>query len=274
MANKNQSLQISNLQTMKKYFLSIAALGLLISFSFTSCKKDSTAETQPVVPPAETMQLVDFSSIDQVTLKSHVNAVFARNILSYWNAVLSKDLALPILVFSKALNQTPTKVSPGNWSWQYSHTVASVTYQVTLLGTVLADTAVSWNLSVNNVTYVTGQCKLDRSSGTWTLNRYNGTAVVPTLKEAWTYNATSKTGSVKYLAVESGARYAGSYLSLSKTTDPTYNANFEAYLYDSSTNPATISQVLINWNTTDKSGEIKNKADKDWRRWDAGFNDI
>jgi len=263
---------------MKKFFFNSLAtsamLALLISFSFTSCKKDAASEpqySQPVVPAAETMQMVDFSSIDQVTSKSKVNILVAKVELSFWSGLIYNDLKVPVAVFGKALAQTPTKVETNKWLWQYSATVGITSYSVKLYGTAQTDSTVAWQLSVNDVVYVNGLCKKDGTSGTWTLNKKAST---PALKEEWTYNATNKTGTVKYTAIETGATYTGSYLSLTKTNSTPYNVNFEAYLQNNGTTPATIHQLNIDWNSTSKEGRYKFKAESTWKYWDASFNDI
>jgi predicted small lipoprotein YifL len=126
---------------MKKIFKLLLVL-LLFSGLITGCNKNKGEP--PSLPPVESMK-IDFSNFesgkksDNLILPKGIensNWEFAALVAGYWKTIIVSTLAVPVLAFTTAFNQTPVYLDDKTWQWSYNATVLTVTYKARLTGQI------------------------------------------------------------------------------------------------------------------------------------------
>jgi hypothetical protein len=272
---------------MKRFFI-LALTIVFAAFLLTSCKKDKG--NPPTLPDVASMS-IDFANF-QSTAKSavtdvpkgvnQVNWQYSALMASYWKAVISGTLAVPVAAFKIAVDQTPTYVSDKKWQWSFNVTVGPVTYAARLTGQIGAST-VTWNMyisktgtgSFTDFLWFTGTSANDGTSGQWVLN-YSPTFNEPVLQIDWTA-ASGDVNYVKYTYVRdlNDARatdtFKGSYVEYGTTTG-TYDSYYTVHFFYL----ADWYDANVEWNSSTKIGHVKCLkffGDSLWHCWDASYVD-
>lgn len=260
---------------MMKKLLSLSLILTLSVGFFADCKKDKG--NPPDLPPTESMT-IDFSNFDSQRKSLEVfpgtkgtensNFEFAATAAIFWKLIINTTLIIPVSAFKIAVNQTPVYLSAKNWQWSYSATVASVTYNARLTGTI-GTSDIAWKMYLTkdpvftDFVWFEGTSKLDGTGGQWIL--YESPAAQNTLLQIdWSRSGTS-VGSIKYTYIKANA-YNTSYIQYGLTTNA-LNAFYTIHYY----NGAKFSDINIEWNTTTLNGRVKSPEyiDDNWYCWDS-----
>lgn len=272
---------------MKKIF-TLLLLMIFITGTFTSCKKDKG--NPPTLPPAESMA-IDFSNFQTVPAKSadislpkgveDINWNLAYDIADFWHNIVITTLAVPVLSFKLAVDQTPVYVEDKTWQWTYTY--ASI-YTARLTGQIRS-ADVLWKMYVTKTgsggfsefLWFQGTSKLDGTGGDWTLN-YSSADQVPLLKIDWTRTGTTM-GTVKYTYLKDKLAdgvttnpFKNSTLEYGKTTG-TLNAYYQIHYYYN----AAFADFRVEWSTSGKNGRVKSLGfygDEAWHCWDGSYVDV
>jgi len=186
---------------------------LPVCFLLTACKKDKG--DPPSLPPSESM-FIDFSNFESgkksdetIHFKGIENSnwEFAALVAGYWKSILVTTLAVPVLSFSAAVNQTPVYLDDKTWQWSYNTNVFTVTYMARLTGQIRT-TDVLWKMYIAReggtgafpeFLWFEGTSKLDGTGGQWKLN-HSPQFKEPVLQIDWTKSGTD-IGTIKYTYV-------------------------------------------------------------------------
>jgi hypothetical protein len=263
---------------MKK-ILSLTLVIILMSGSFSGCKKDKG--NPPTLPPAESM-LIDFSNFTSNVKSADVafenkgtenlNWETAALIVGTWRTLIAVTLAIPVASFKVAVDQDPVYLSDKKWQWSYNVSAAGVTYKARLTGEI-AGNEVKWEMYIaregtdafSEFKWFDGTSNIDGTGGRWTLTESN-LVQTPILQIDWT-KSSSSIATIKYTYLKSGASN-GAYIEYGLTTN-TFNAYFTVHYYSSTL--AKFSDVNIEWSTSGKNGRIKSSDYLDglWKCWDS-----
>jgi hypothetical protein len=262
---------------MKKV-LSVVLIVVLSLGLFPGCKKDKGEP--PALPPAESMT-IDFSNFTSAKKSLEIlpgekgtansNWEYAATVAGLWNLIINSTLAVPVLAYKTALNQTAVYVSAKNWQWSYTVTFLNATYKARLTGLIRSGD-VQWKMYVskdgtNNFAeflWFEGTSKLDGSGGQWIL--YQSPTVTDAIVQIdWTKTATG-VGYVKYTYVKNDS-FKNSVIEYGLTASD-LNAYYTIHYFNS----VKFSDVSIEWNTTTHNGHVKSVdylGDANWYCWDA-----
>jgi hypothetical protein len=262
---------------MKKSIYLLFTLVLSTLF-FADCKKDKGEP--PVLPPQESM-VIDFSNFSSAKKSIELlpgqkgtensNWAYAAVVAGYWNVIINVNLAVPVLAFKVATEQTPVYISSKTWQWSYEFTLLGTTYKARLTGQI-GSSDVQWKMyiagegtnSFAEVLWFEGTSKLDGSGGQWILNQ-NALSPVAYLQIDWTKTSTS-VGYVKYTYLKNDS-ILNSYIEYGLTSN-VLNAYYTIHYY----NGVKFSDVNIEWNTTTHNGHVKSidyLGDSNWYCWDS-----
>jgi hypothetical protein len=260
----------------------VFALGFL-----SGCKKDKG--DPPALPPAESMA-IDFTNFEagkksaEISLPKGVEDInwsLVYGVADFWRTIINTTLAVPVLSFKLAVDQTPSYIDNKTWQWKYTY--ASV-YTVRLTGQNRS-TDVLWNMYITKTgsggfgefLWFSGTSKLDGKGGQWTLN-YSPTDQVPVLEIVWTRTGTTM-GTVKYTYVKTKLAdkvttnpFNTSYITYGKTTG-SFDAYYTIHYYYST----AFADFNVEWSTTGKNGRVKCLGfygDTVWHCWDGNYVDI
>jgi hypothetical protein len=276
---------------MKKIF-SLLLLTVFLASLMTGCK--SKPGDPPVLPPAESMA-IDFSNFESGKKSADIllpkgvensNWEFAALVAGYWRAVIFTTLAVPVMSFDLAIDQTPVYLDNKTWQWSYNATVFTVTYKVRLTGQIRS-TDVLWNMYITKegtsgfaeFVWFEGTSDLDGKGGQWTLN-HSSTYQEPVLTIDWEGDGTDVTY-VKYTYVRTlnNARVAdpfkNSFIEYGTTTG-TYDSYYTIYYY----NGAAFSNMDVMWSSTGLNGKVSclpffgDTVDPTWHCWDGNYVNI
>jgi hypothetical protein len=278
---------------MKK-LLSFSLVFALITVLFWGCTKSSN--NPPTLPPASSFS-IDFSnfktatksaSIDPQTkgITTNINWFLAVTNASFWNLMLTVNLAIPVAAFNKAVENKPVYINNNTWEWKFSVPVIGSTYNARLTGLVKTD-SIKWDMfiskdgvgSFNEFSWFTGTSALDGKGGTWILN-HSQAYQDPLIKIDWKVNGTA-IGSIKYTYVrelkDNGAAdlFNSSFIQYGLTSG-TLNAFYNIH-FNNSTTISDFKDVNIEWNTTTHNGHIKAfhyYQDNNWHCWDGTGVDV
>jgi hypothetical protein len=272
-----------------KRILTLLIIMVFAAGFLTSCKKDKG--NPPTLPPAESMA-IDFSNFSTgiksaVDLPKGVNEInwdYSVLMASYWKAVISTTLAIPVAAFKIAVNQTPTYLSDKTWQWSFSVTVLSVSYTARLTGQNRTSD-VLWNMylsktgtgSFTDFLWFTGTSKTDGTGGQWVLN-YSPIYNEPLLQIDWKGSKSAVTY-VKYTYVRALTSdsprvtdtFKDSYIEYGALTG-TYNYYYKIHFYYLS----EFYDADVNWSSTGIIGRVKCLkffGDSLWHCWDASHVD-
>jgi len=243
---------------LKKLFFYSLIISVLIG-----CKKDPSSNVQPLLPPFESMQMIDLGGIGNVKKGStfdHIRA--AQAVLGVWHTILTVDFALPFNAFALAAAVKPVQAQDNLWTWTYQVSNGASMSNVVLSGTYL-NQSIQWVMTIDNVKYLDGTSTSDRIQGQW--NFYK-TKTVPYMNIGWAFNSSDKSGKIRYTNVNTSDVERTSYLQLIMTNATDYDANFTAYMKSAS------KTANIQYSTKNKIGAYKENNGA-WLYWDNTFAD-
>lgn len=256
-----------------------------------------TSEEAPQLPP-ETSMVMDFSSFtgtsNRTILKSvdlnsdpflhnttdpQANYKQAAAVAGIWNLVIYVNMAIPVAAFRESFNHLPTREADGTWVWSYTVTASNVVYVATLKGKAVASN-VEWSMFLTregeggftDFNWYTGTSALDRSQGSWSLNRSpdNPTAFVDI---SWHHDAAAGTYDIRFTNVMPDHAGKDGYIEHTVTGATPYDAR---YYVNNTENGNTVN---IEWNRTTKEGRVSDPlhygdTSNDWHYWDTSKNDM
>jgi hypothetical protein len=274
---------------MKKIYKLLPII-VLASFILTGCKKDKGEP--PSLPPAESM-IIDFSNFESGKKSEDVihfkgiensNWEFAALVAGYWETIIVTTLAVPVLAFHAAINQTPIYLENKTWEWSYNSTILGATYTARLTGQIRTSD-VLWKMYISReggtepfseFLWFDGTSDLDGTGGQWILN-HSPQFREPVLQIDWTKTGT-ELGTVKYTYVRT--------LNDSRDPDPFKTSSieygektgtFDAYYIIHYFNGADFSDMEVEWSTTGHNGRVKCQKfflDTEWHCWDGNYVNI
>jgi hypothetical protein len=269
---------------MKKFF-NVLIMILFLASILTGCRKDKG--DPPALPPGNSFT-IDFSIFEpgkkSTATDFNIKGIedshweFAAVVSGYFRTLLTTTLAVPVLAFQKALDQSPVYLEEKTWQWSYSFSLLSVTYKARLTGQILTDD-IEWNMYISRegsggfpeFLWFDGLSKLDGARGTWNLRQsydYNK----PLLKIEWTRTGNS-VNYIKYTYVRTTDNNGdsdpnnSSYIEYGRTTG-TYDSFYNISYF----NGLIFAQVNVEWNSTSRIGRVKCPAfygDNNWYCWDG-----
>ena len=249
----------------------------------SACKQKEKEGDPPDLPPLSSF-VMDFDAFPSttsgreiasaVTVNTTSNYGFAAINVGVWNTLIKIGLAVPVGAFVESFKHKPSKQSDGSWVWSYDVLALGAKYTASLHRSV-PDGTIHWDMYVSkqgaytNFNWYSGVSDLDRSHGTWTLNA-SPDDPTPLLGIEWNYDATAKTGNIKYTNVVANGAENGGYIYYGVTADPTYDAFYDIY------NKGADDLINIQWNRASKAGRVKNPkhfGTVDWNYWDSTLQD-
>lgn len=267
---------------MKRFFV-LALTMVFAAFLLISCKKDKG--NPPTLPDAASMS-IDFTNFQSVGKSAitetpkgvnQVNWQYSALMASYWKAVITGTLAIPVAAFKIAVDQTPAYVSDKTWQWTFNVTVAQVSYSARLVGQI-GSSEVTWKMYVSKTgagaftdfQWFTGTSALDGNSGQWVLyhSPANNNKV---LQIDWTASS-GEVNYVKYSYVLTGDSFNGSYIEYGTETG-TYDSYYTVHFYYM----ADWYDANVEWNSSSRIGHVKSSmffGDTAWHGWDGNYVDI
>jgi len=266
---------------MKK-ILTLLLLMIFSSTLFTGCKKDNG--DPPLLPPVESME-IDFSNFESTPLKgiNDVNWTLVSGIAGFWNNIITATLAVPVLSFKLAVDETPVYLDDKTWQWTYTASYLTISYTARLTGQIRS-TDVLWKMYITRTgaggfsefLWFEGTSELDGTGGIWTLN-YSPTDQVPVLEIEWTKTAAT-VGSVTYTYVKEKLAdgvttnpFNGSYITYGLTTN-TYDAYYSIHYYYNT----AFADFDVEWSTSTYDGRVMSLqvfGDEEWHYWDSNYSD-
>lgn len=274
---------------MKKIADLVLVLVVITGLS-TGCSKDR--EDPPVLPPVESMT-IDFSNFDTEKKRAvysltkgieNVNWEFSALVAGYWNSIIVTTLAIPVITFNLATDETPVYVDDKTWEWRYEPKVFTATYQARLTGQVRTQD-VEWKMYVaregsggfSEFLWIQGTSKLDGTGGQWILN-HSSSYQEPVLQIDWTGTSTTvETVKYTYVRALNDSRvddpFRNSYIEFGKQSSGPYDAYFNIYYH----NGLDFSEMQVEWNITGRNGRVKCEkffADDAWHCWNGNYVNI
>ena len=270
----------------------ISSLVIILAFTtgfFTGCNKDK--EDPPALPPIESMT-IDFSNF--VTEKKsasyslskgieNVNWEFSAIVAGYWNSLIVSTLAIPVITFSLATDETPVYLENKTWEWNYEAPVFMSVYKARLTGQIRTQD-IEWKMYVSRegsggfseFLWFQGTSKTDGTGGQWILN-HSSSFKEPVLQIDWTGNGTD-IQTIKYTYIR--------VLDDSRNDDPNRNSQIEfgrqngaydAYYKISYYNGLDFSEMHVEWSTYGKHGRVQCEkffADKNYHCWNGNYINV
>lgn len=273
---------------MKKVTILVIFIALTTGL-FTGCNKDE--ENPPSIPSVESMK-IDFSNFDNE--KKHAfysnskgiensNWEFSAFVAGFWNEIIVTTLAIPLITFSLAVNETPVYLENKTWEWNYDATIFTAVYKARLTGQIRTRD-IEWKLYISRegsggfseFLWVQGTSNLDGTSGQWIFN-HSSSYKEPILQIDWTGNGIEiLTVKYTYVRVLNDSRvndlFRTSYIEYGKQTG-NYNAYYSIHYF----NGADFSDVQVEWSTTGKHGRIKCEkffSDNEWHCWNGNYINV
>lgn len=252
------------MKTLRSVFILIFLTCLI-----TGCLKDSIA---PNIPPSGSM-VMEFDDFWSGSAKSLAipksNFLHAAVHVSWWNLVLTVQLAIPVATFMESFNhQAAWNGTSKEWIWTYPVTVGNDVYKAELHGKENGNET-DWNMYISKTggftdfLWYSGTSMKDNSAGTWYLNKSPDN---PTdfLQIDWEMNSEGISG-IRYLNITPGANENGSYIKYGSLKDSSLDAYYDIY------GKSDDRLINIKWNSSSHTGRVKDQkffSDSDWHCWD------
>lgn len=255
--------------TIQKTFALLALVGLLLGTSLTGCKPKEDA---PTLPPQESM-LADFSDFKdgQRTLDSTATWGHAAFNVVVWDVILYLNLAVPTGAFAESFkHEAEWDRKSEHWIWSYSFNWVAH-YDAELHGWYDGD-VIQWEMHVSqrsgfqDVIWFSGTSRIDRTGGSWTLNK-DGNNPVTYIGINWNKpTASSEAIDITFTNILAGDPGNGNYIHAGVIEgDPEYDRFYTI------ANTSGGNTVEIKWHHLNQNGRVKNPAhfgDSDWHCWD------
>jgi len=278
----------NKIQHMKKIVVFLS-LGIILSCSLTSCKKDKG--DPPVLPPIESFN-IDFSNFESGKKSAdillpkgieNINWQFTAGVAGCFQALIVTTLAVPITAFENAIDQKPTYLREKTWQWSYNVTFLNVTYKARLTGEI-RNTDVKWEMYITRegsggfaeFLWFEGTSKIDGTEGQWMLN-HSSQFKEPLLKIDWTMSGNS-VNYIKYTYERS--------LDNDKNTDPNKSSYIEygkvsgtldSYYKIKYYNTLKFSELNVEWSSIFRNGRVKCFdffGNLEWHCWDGNYINV
>jgi len=280
----------NKIPSLMKNIFTVLLMVIFFGTPFSSCKKDKG--DPPVLPPKESME-IDFSNFvagnksADISLPKgdpDVNWNLVSGIADFWNKVIFTTLAVPVLSFRLAVDETPEYLDNKTWQWTYNTSYLTISYKARLTGQIRSSD-VLWQMYISRTgvggfsefLWFHGTSKLDGTGGQWILN-YSPTDQVPVLQIDWTRTGTTM-GNITYTYVkeklpggEVANPFNSSFITYGRTTgilDAFYSIHF---FYKTA-----FVDFNVEWNTTSKNGRVKSPeffGNDQWHCWDIHYVDV
>lgn len=273
---------------MKKIISQVLLIISLCSF-LTSCKKDK--DNPPALPPEESMT-IDFSNFEPgkksaVAYSSkgieNSNWEFAALVAGYFRSVIAGTLAVPVYSFKLASGSAPVFIENKTWEWNYSASLAGITYKARLTGQVRTSD-VQWKMYITGegsggfpeFLWFEGTSESDGTGGQWILN-HSPQFKEPVLQIDWTISGNTAV-IVKYTYIRD--------LDNNRDPDPFKTSNIEygkqtgsldSYYSIFYFNGLAFSEMDVEWNSTTHNGRVRCLAffaNSDWHCWNGNLVNV
>jgi hypothetical protein len=245
----------------------IYVTGILVFFTviIVACEKDKKS-TPPELPPLSSfsMQVSEFGSVEKQA-GSYNNFLTAVLATSYWNSILTANLAVPVASYAEALKQNAQRLDNNTFEWTYQVTVRDTLYSANLFAFIESDKInlemhISKEGGFQDFVWYTGTFNLQRTEGQWTIqdNPENNTSW---LNIMWHHDYEAKTFDIKYTNEYPTSNYKDSFIKYGIRNDSAYDAFYTIY------NSPEDKNFDIELNTTTHEGRIYYESL--WHCWDA-----
>ncbi len=261
---------------MKKYlkFKSIVAISLALSllFSFTSCDKENLDE-RPDLPPLESL-VMDFSDFDEtpggkkaleITYENFHHSYFS---VVFWNVATTVTLAVPVIAYGHALQQTPVYLGDNTWEWSFDFPLLNLNYTATLTGERISNEEFSMNMVIAlaltpelGIKWFDGVIRYDHTHATWNIYKEGSVKV---LEVEWNKDFEMEDADLTYTYLEPEQEETGSYIMFSYIQTEVYDASYIISLANGETQ--------IEWNATTIEGRVMDLVkfeDSAWHCWES-----
>lgn len=246
---------------LAKVLFWFGTIGVLVT---SACKKDPQASVQPILPPVESMQMLDLSSMGADIQKStYLNIRYAKAVLAVWHNALTVDFAWQLAAFKLASSQKVVRVEDNKWTWTYTVQVGALQSDIVLTAWFVGQ-VIHWEMTVNNEKRLEGTSTSGQANGTWMFYKNSATAYMSVV---WAYNASDKTGKVTYKKIDPSDVDSDSYLIMTITNQTTdSDVTFKCY------HKSISSSIDIQWSRKTKAGSYR-VNDGAWKFWDNLYKD-
>ncbi|NNE30373.1 MAG: hypothetical protein HKN16_12100 [Saprospiraceae bacterium] len=275
---------------MKNLFVLFA---LIFSVSmFTSCVEENLdptdkGEVAPTLPSMSSMMIPfgEFEDADTTGLVGgaddriggYYHWFYAASNLVIWHTGLALHMAVPVASFGEAFNHDAEYLGQGVWVWEYDVNIYGDIYTASLVGELLPDQDVSWEMSISkqggfqNVLWYTGITDFDGGKGFWEVYK-NPNNPVKALRID--FQATGEdSGIIRFTNATAGSVDLGDYIEYRADNDNNldFDRAFDVY------RAANDNLLEIQANEANENGRVRDPqhfGDNDWRCWDSNFMDI
>lgn len=253
---------------------------LIIPICFVNCGDDETIDPGPApsIPPLSGF-LMDFEVANPNaggrTLPKTNWTIAALNV-TFWNAIITGNLIVPVASFTNALNKTPSfDASTQSWIWEYTFDVQEFEHHARLVAKVNTS-EIQWEMFISQLgiyedfSWYTGTSNLTATAGTWRLNK-DPNNPQPYIDIEWNRSVDGTSGDIRYTNVLPGDVSNGSYIYQQATNGSDHNRFYEIFYKNENRT------VVIEWHSENINGRIrdeKNFGDNEFRCWDDTREDI
>lgn len=272
---KSSSNFLNMKNTIAKHTSILALVVLMLGSALTGCKPKEDA---PNLPPQQSM-LVDFSDFKdgQRTLDSTDTWGHAAVNVLVWDVILYLNLAVPTYAFGESFNHDPKwNGKLERWIWKYDFNWLGK-YEAALHGWFEGD-VIQWEMHVTkkdgfeDVIWFSGTSRVDRTAGTWVLNK-DGDNPVSYIGIAWERpSATSEEFEIAFTNILAGDAGNGDYIQAGVlTSEPNMDRFYNIH------DVSSANTVEIQWHHLNQNGRVKDPAhfgDSNWHCWDEFHADM
>jgi hypothetical protein len=255
-------------------FKSLVSISLGISFLFTfvSCDKEPVDE-RPELPPIESL-VMDFSNFSEPpggmkgTTKTYENFYHSYFSVLFWNVATTVTMALPVVAYGHALQQTPVYLGDRTWEWSFNFPLNNQNYTAMLTGSRISNEEFSMEMVIAMETtpdqgekWFDGVVRYDHTHAAWNLYKDGSVKV---LEAEWNKDFETEEADLAYTYVKTGKEETGSYIKLEYMPEELYDAAYTISL--------AANETIIQWNTTTIEGRVKDLKrfeDSQWHCWDS-----
>lgn len=264
-----------------KFIVSIL-LALSILMTTNSCQKDEDKDDPPDLPPVASL-LMDFTDFDNPndTLTKHKAIETYQNwghafvTVAFWNILSTWTIALPVLAYAEAFDQSPLYLGENSWQWAYDVAAGQDVYSIKLISKRISNEEFTMKMLVTksgvqgyeDFKWFEGTVRYDRTSASWNLYENPGTPN-EVVSIDWEMDWEADTYTIKYTYIRPGAAENGSYIEHGVTGDSPYDAYYTVSMLSNT--------VEIEWDKTTKAGRVKDPlkfGNSDWHCWGENLAD-